>query len=291
MVNTNSIASANPTIRQRCPFCGDSDKHPDKTHFVIYVASGNFHCFRCNVSGYLTLSELLSLTLNQVIPLAQGKRELELGELPPDLQRIHGMGPLNRFSAIQSRYALSRPSLQGPIEIFESKNRNGKVTGYQLRASWDKICRSMGNLTLGYGPDNLKNADYIRLVEGPYDVLDVNDACCWGLPRMTNLEELKYIPLVLCPDGDVWSDAEKALRWFKPFLTSSHYLIEYVEILFDNKDPDEVPIDKRYRASWPNIKKLFQSSQQRRMVYGISDGRVPPVYLHQSQGWRSPHSR
>lgn len=285
-MNTNT-----PVIRQRCPFCGDSEKHPDKTHFVIYVDSGNFHCYRCNTHGYLTLNELLSLTLNNIIPLAQGKRELNLGELPADLTPVHGIGPLNRFSGVQSRYALNRPSLKGPIEIFESKDRMGNVTGYQLRASWDKICRSMGVLTLGYAPSNLSNVDYIRLVEGPYDVIDSNDACCWGLPRFTNLEQLKYIPLVLCPDGDVWTDPKQALRWFKPFLTSGQYLIEYVEVLPFDKDPDEVPINERYRVTWNQVKRLLEKTQQRGMVHGTRTSRLAQVNLHSSQGWRSARSR
>lgn len=278
-------------IRQRCPYCGDSQKNASKTHMVIYLNSGNFHCYRCNTHGYLTLTELLSLTLNNVIPLAHGKRELVLGELPKDLTLIQGMGPLNRYSAVQARYALHRDTLKGPIEIFESRDRKGAVTGYQLRASWDKICRSMGILTLGYSPANLLNVDYIRLVEGPYDVLDVNDACCWGMPRLTNLEQLKYIPLVLCPDGDIWTEKKKALRWFKPFLTSGQYLIEYVEVLPFDKDPDEVPINERTRVTWNQVKQLFHSSEQRRMVYGAGIGRLPSFNLQSSQGWRSPRGR
>lgn len=45
-------------IMIRCPFCGDSVKHHDSTHFGILVDPNDkspilFHCFRCNIGGVM----------------------------------------------------------------------------------------------------------------------------------------------------------------------------------------------------------------------------------------------
>lgn len=45
-------------IMIRCPFCGDSVKHHDSTHFGILLNPDDnspilFHCFRCNIGGVL----------------------------------------------------------------------------------------------------------------------------------------------------------------------------------------------------------------------------------------------
>ena len=43
----------------RCPFCGDSVKHHDSTHFGIKINPSDikepilFHCFRCNIGGFM----------------------------------------------------------------------------------------------------------------------------------------------------------------------------------------------------------------------------------------------
>lgn len=55
----------------RCPFCGDSVKNPQSTHFYIKINMREdepilFHCFRCDVSGILTPSVLRSLDLNNL---------------------------------------------------------------------------------------------------------------------------------------------------------------------------------------------------------------------------------
>ena len=58
---TMPFANEDPYKHQimiRCPFCGDSVKHHDSTHFGIMINPYDnspilFHCFRCDIGGVL----------------------------------------------------------------------------------------------------------------------------------------------------------------------------------------------------------------------------------------------
>jgi hypothetical protein len=56
----------------RCPFCGDSRKHANSTHFGIKINVNNedepvfFNCFLCSTSGVLTPSILRTLDINNL---------------------------------------------------------------------------------------------------------------------------------------------------------------------------------------------------------------------------------
>jgi hypothetical protein len=58
-------------ISIRCPFCGDSRKHTDSTHFYVKINMREdtpvlFMCHRCDTSGILTPSILRSMDINDL---------------------------------------------------------------------------------------------------------------------------------------------------------------------------------------------------------------------------------
>jgi hypothetical protein len=55
----------------RCPFCGDSSKHTESTHFYVKINMKEdepvlFNCFLCGTSGIMTPSVLRSLQINDL---------------------------------------------------------------------------------------------------------------------------------------------------------------------------------------------------------------------------------
>lgn len=243
---------APPKFYMRCPHCGDSWKHPNKKHLAVYP-DGGYHCFRCKAHGTLSMAEMLHLGFNQaalatephggVEPFVHGSKNVEVEELK-------GLGPLKRYSAVQRRYVLHEESLPGPIEVFEARGHRGNVTGYHLRPSWSKLdTRSMGSMLLGYsGPRLSTIRKPLRIVEGPYDAIYPNDVCVWGMPNRKQLAELKFVPLLLCPDGDVWDDWTKYIAWIRPFIQSKSFVVG-AEFLPPDTDPDEQDARSRIKLS------------------------------------------
>lgn len=69
-IQPRNITRTHVTIR--CPFCGDSVKHQNSTHFGIKIDRANptepvlFNCFLCNTAGVMTAEILHSIEVNDI---------------------------------------------------------------------------------------------------------------------------------------------------------------------------------------------------------------------------------
>ncbi len=241
----------------RCPFCGDSQKSHDKVHFSFSVITGLFHCYRCQVSGKFSRKQRETLLSGDIAHVFESSDTAELDQRDPanDLSILLSFllpGPgSSRFSALR-RYHVATD--QGPVDAFEVRDQMGNLLGIHLRPSWIKSFRTIGHRGLGYpGTRNLLPEPFVRLVEGPYDVVTPNDVCTFGFPNVRQLKLIKSYPVILCPDGDVWTLRERFNTYFKGF----DYRIPIcttlaIEVLSGDKDPDEVAVvDRRLVPVYP----------------------------------------
>lgn len=252
----------------RCWHCGDSKKNPIKAHLVINLESGSYHCFRCGYSGHMPLGDLMTLVIeNQpekthheiktILSKSHDPREIGRLVVVPTGQ----LGPLNRFSGVERRYQYSHE--QGPVEIFEIRTLDGRLSGFHARLGWTKAFVNSGPRLFGRGLD-LDRDRAVRLVEGPYDVRYPNDVCVFGMPTHVQAKALLWRPVILCPDGDVWDDYSKLRGWLYPFIKNSSW-VSYVEWLDKGADPDEVPEEQRTQVTFEKAKKrMYQLENHRR---------------------------
>jgi hypothetical protein len=79
----------------RCPYCGDSQKHPDKMHLNIALDKGLFYCFRCSTGGRLSrllyehpevIEKLSKSLITQYLP-EKKKNKFPYTLIPPE--QIH----------------------------------------------------------------------------------------------------------------------------------------------------------------------------------------------------------
>lgn len=235
----------------RCWFCGDSSSNLRKAHLSVNLATGVFHCYRCDASGRLSPKQLVSLGLNTDLTFAgkdEGGEQVDLIDWVDENIRP-GPGS-SRFSAL-TRYHLVSP--EGLLDVFESRDLRKEVWGYQLKADWGTGPMSIGKRKFAY-PDSALSSPVVRLVEGPYDVLTDQDICLFGLPTHRHLAQLRGFSLILCPDGDIWSSAELFKRYFKAFAKTRSPILG-VEVLANNLDPDEVPVEDRETISFNDLRR------------------------------------
>ena len=232
----------------RCPYCGDSKRSPDKAHFSVNLRTGVYHCHRCKAAGRLNTKQLLNLGL---IGFEVGLGELDQ-RMDPSAAEFPELipGPATpRASELPRQRLLATGGDWDAFEMFDP--RTLELTGIYFRRG--KESRIVGDKTYSWpgAPGALfSDGDRpIRLVEGPWDVLEDRDVSVFGLISKTALADLYGHQVVLCPDGDVWKD----MRLFKQLLRtidwglrfSKSCYIQGVEWIADGKDPDEVPPDKR----------------------------------------------
>lgn len=242
MVNTSRIQA-------RCPYCGDSEKHPDKKHLTIYIDSLSFYCFRCGTHGELSLRDamaLLSLVPSDgserfagvTLPLGSTADHLEpsgshsaaIMTPPKDWSSI--LDPDSRFSMVDRRWQ------SGGYDIFEMKNKAGGLTGFHLRNRSVKKAYTIGQVGFGYADSRLSPRKVWKVVEGPYDTLDTDFVCTFGVPTESLVRNLGLLDLILVPDGDIWNRDDLFIRWFRPFINLKVAFQEVWKI-GDGKDIDE----------------------------------------------------
>jgi hypothetical protein len=136
-------------------------------------------------------------------------------------------------------------------DVFLSRSPSGELIGLALAGRGPQ--RSIiGHRGFGFKGDELTSnpENPIRLVEGPYDVLTDRDVCVYGLLTVRHMRALKGHCVILCPDGDVWMDEAKQKSILR-CLQDNHLgaSVVYVERLEDDKDPDEVPYNKRWHLT------------------------------------------
>lgn len=239
----------NSKITARCPFCGDSQVHPDKKHLTIYMDSLSFYCFRCGTYGELSLRDAMALL--SLIP-SDGSEQFSGVTLPagstdgrPATTSGHSAAVMTPPEEWKTRLAKnSRPSAvsrrwqANGYDIFEMKSRSGELTGFHLRNLKVKKAYTIGKVGFGYSGAKLSPAKVWKVVEGPYDTLDTDFVCTFGVPTESLVRNLGLLDLILIPDGDVWNRDDLFLRWFKPFVSLK---VPFQEVwkIHDGKDIDE----------------------------------------------------
>lgn len=244
----------------RCPHCGDSQKDPTKAHFRIHLTKGVFFCFRCGESGKVPLKYLLEFTefyghgIKQKTQKTSDIFYLDKNLLP---------GPGSSRSSSLDRFHYDDGEIQ--FDVFESKDVHGEVIGYHTRRNDGKWFVNWGERGFGYkGSYISQNNPVITLVEGPYDVLEPDQVCCFGDILGNHLRTLKDYDVILCPDGDLWKSPwwrkrlkKRLTQTLSPRQAWSMAQIKGVYFLPDEKDPDEVP-----RSDW----RLFERSEFTQLI-------------------------
>ena len=230
----------------RCPYCGDSTKHPTRAHYSVNT-EGYEHCLRCKAGGRITTAELIKLIVEHT-----GKEVVEIKRKENWKSVYHkfesGAGSPRRSGLV--RYHLTTE--RGIFDCFIIRNGRGKTVGVQLCSVRTKSKRIYGTRGISYRGKRIISSlsRPIILVEGPYDVWDEHHICAFGLPGPSTYRMLRGQFVILCPDGDVWK--EKGLC--KQFLYHSQKAYEKggvfilgVQILDRDKDPEEVaPKDREF---------------------------------------------
>lgn len=240
----------------RCPECGDSQHHPNKGHLSINLAKSVFHCVRCGYGGQLSSKQMLELVIRYDVGSLQAPQ--------PHTQVATSPEPgANRYSALKRQ---RHTDDDGVIwDVFEVRDpvHNERV-GQYLRH--EKTSLIFGESGLGYVGDTLISSPSrpLRLVEGPYDVLDRQDVCCYGFLGSRHLTMLRGHFVVLCPDGDVWQDdllrrrMMSLLRW--SINSPQAPTVLGLEMIPDGLDPDEChPTDRLYVERATLLRKITTS--------------------------------
>lgn len=257
----------------RCFSCGDSMNHPDKAHYSVNIRTGLFHCYRCGVSGKLAFPELLDI-------LERLDYDLE------DLSIFHsieenGSDPLDDLPPVEPGAGSPRKSMlerwhlthNGVVwDAFQMRSTSGDLTGVVLRRPGQSI--AFGSKNLGWvGEDFPRSSTLtpIRVVEGPYDVLEANDVCVFGTISQSSINALAGHFVTITPDGDIW----QRIELFRPFanmiektLMSGKVLIVSLEAIEEGKDPDEVPPEDRIIISRREIRPFFREIRRK---HGLPD--------------------
>lgn len=93
----------------RCPFCGDSEKHPEKGHLSINGVSGQFRCHRCLEEGNAITLWAKYQGVDNKTAYKQLKAKIKAG--PPPVRKVHEQPPIdigNRHSVYTQMLKLLR---------------------------------------------------------------------------------------------------------------------------------------------------------------------------------------
>lgn len=262
----------------RCPVCGDSDNHPDRAHYSVNIFTRQYYCFRCSGSGKVPYDEIGYLVSGLDLKSGTSKSYRGLNSrasvdvsIVSEIAANIKPGPaVSRYSALERYTSVSKTERGQDADVFPvySLMGEGLVIGYHFRY---KTGSSIGSKALTFGKRflgipkelKLKSELPIRIVEGPYDVLDpYQDICTFGFPNASQVNQLKGKRLILCPDGDVWEDWRK-LRQFMKLFTRSGFLIDFIERIPDGGDPDEVPPRLREKLTLEQVAKMIKPKNTR----------------------------
>ena len=235
----------------RCPFCGDTQKQ-GHGHLSINVSKGLYYCYRCGAGGKVTeLPRDVIAQVNLVVDQADEDRPVQ-DKKGRDI--VYFPGPaLKRPSALDRFHT----EMDGEMyDVFELRNVFGGRTGVVLRSVASKRMYTYGDRTYLYPGRALvkklgNECDVFYVVEGPYDVLAPCFVALAGLPDKRQVHGLSFAPLVLIPDGDVWTRKDLYRQYLR--MWSKHPHIVDVIYLDDGTDPDDYTVDELMmlpRMSW-----------------------------------------
>lgn len=243
----------------RCPHCGDSQSNPNKAHYSINLRTGLSYCYRCNegrrLSGIqvLTLLDDYDLDPDSIDSFAQDLEELEPMELP-----VLEPGPASsRFSALTRGHLKTQA---GKWDAFEMRATDGEVLGIHMRRPHEMM--NLGDSGIGYVGEQLPHSTQespLRVVEGPYDVLESMDVCMFGGLSPKKLKKLSCHFVLLCPDGDVWNKPTLRYGVIRAIeQLSGEIYFTGVEVIPDDLDPDECPVEERAFVPREDINKFIR---------------------------------
>lgn len=225
----------------RCPFCGDSERRQDVAHFSVR-RDGRYHCFRCGVGGRFKTSDYFKL----LIPLLAAGADLD--DAPMDDQQVMAEleqqllpGPgSERDSALERNHLKTRT---GMLDVFRSRSASGDQVGLLGVDPATRRRQMWGVRAIGWVGDRLLSTpeEPLRLVEGPYDVLDERTVCAFGTPSRKTFRNLRGQYIIACPDGDIWIEPTKRRLFLEAILCDEANIVG-VEVLPPDLDPDQVPV-------------------------------------------------
>lgn len=188
----------------RCPHCGDSQRNKWKSHYSIN-AQGLYHCYKCGAGGKLSPKERRELMLDERFegPWSSSNVKQSWNSV---FQRLLP-GPGNTRESALDRYHLIRDDSY--YDVFKSTTPFGTMIGLQLVDVATGKKKMLGKKGVAVSEEfrNATFSDHLpNLVEGPYDVLESNDVCTFGIPSVTHFKLFKEWPAItITPDGDIWS--------------------------------------------------------------------------------------
>jgi hypothetical protein len=250
----------------RCPFCGDSQHSQTKAHLSISVQSGVYHCFRCKVSGKLTAQQSLQLFSNDwpAVEAIEPSNPENITEFISSLQAGPGT---TRASLLNRHHTIYHGETRDVFLMLDPYDCH--PTGVHLRSP--EFSKNFGDVGVAWPGDHnwiliSSESQPLRLVEGPYDVVEVRDVCVFGTISQSVLKLLSGHHVILCPDGDIWQDPglnAAFMRTVNKILGVSTINLVGIEVLPDGKDPDQVsPADRPRMARGDVIHYLAMKSKR-----------------------------
>lgn len=242
-----------------CPECGETKRNKWESTCSINLETGAYKCFRCGWGGYLNTGQLL-----QVLG-AVGEIDFETlePEVPEILPEFHAGAYSDRRSLVPRQYAFFGGKAW---DAFEYKNPRGNFTGYLLKRKGE--AHNIGGRSYLYPSPLGGTGTVLRVVEGPYDVLEPGDVGVGGIIRPWQVyRDFPLYGFVFCPDGDVWEKDD--LR--TPFLLGLERVLRAgalvgVEFIPGGRDPDEVPPHLRTVLSPRQCLELIRAVKRERGV-------------------------
>jgi hypothetical protein len=222
----------------KCPFCEGSTNNNRKTLYIY--STDTYWCARCKAYGLVT--ELSPELLQGLTPSVKTQ---------PLVVNIEYNNQGSRFSVCRQRYSDSTK------DVFQIKLADGSLVGHFQRNLNGGIKNHVGGVkAFCYREQFLQLGSTYRLVEGVYDCVYPNDVAVLGYPTEYQAKQLKWFAklggLILCPDGDVWTNKDNIKKWLYPFRYFKNTVVEYIP---KSLDPDECPQDQRKQIEFQEILK------------------------------------
>lgn len=224
----------------RCPFCGDSERNRWKAHFSIN-GEGLYYCLRCKASGRLPIRERVRILSKYGVDYGiHADNKTERWEDTWD-KLLPGPGT-TRNSCLRRFHLLTT---KGFYDVFSIRTRDSRIVGIQLVNTRTRRKRIRGQVRRGLGFVRLESSpeEPLIIVEGPYDVVEDNYVCTFGIPSYSQLKELRGHFIMLYPDGDVWYDRRQIFnlqRSVAKAVTQGLFMIGALKIPNRNQDPEDV---------------------------------------------------